>query len=212
MFEEILLTVMDPLLRAKYEKFMSELIGHRKADVEALPAKEKLLALQWMRCDGQILTPALAKEIEEVLEEQGVEFLKEHKVFTPDVWTQLFDKATEVAPAFFRLMRRTTERIRMGNLRGRQDLLVDVDMANIVDGSTGLFMYIRNLDATPRTVVLRMQSPDFRPNDRRSRSTCLLAKQNPCWALQSRCPARVIRTSSGPWSACFNSAPLRGSR
>ena len=58
-------------------------------------------------------------------------------------------------------MRRTTERIRMGNLRGRQDLLVDVDMANIVDGSTGLFMYIRNLDVTPRTVVLRMQSPDF---------------------------------------------------
>ena len=38
-------------------------------------------------------------------------------------------------------------------------------MANIVDGSTGLFMYIRNLDVTPRTVVLRMQSPDFRPSD-----------------------------------------------
>ena len=164
-FEEILLTVMDPLLRAKYEQFMAELIGHRKAKIEALSAKEKLLALQWMRCDGQILTPALAKEIEEVLEDEGVEFLKQHKVFTPDVWTQLFDKATEVAPAFFRLMRRTTERIRMGNLRGRQDLLVDVDMANIVDGSTGLFMYIRNLDVTPRTVVLRMQSPDFRPSD-----------------------------------------------
>ena len=164
-FEEILLTVMDPLLRAKYEQFMAELIGHRKAEVEALSAKEKLLALQWMRCDGQILTPALAKEIEEVLEDEGVEFLKQHKVFTPDVWTQLFDKASEVAPAFFRLMRRTTERIRMGNLRGRQDLLVDVDMANIVDGSTGLFMYIRNLDVTPRTVVLRMQSPDFRPSD-----------------------------------------------
>ena len=164
-FEEILLTVMDPLLRAKYERFMNTLIEHRKPDVDALPAKEKLLALQWMRCDGQILTPALAKEIEEVLDEEGVQFLRGHKVFTPDVWTQLFDKATEVAPAFFRLMRRTTERIRMGNLRGRQDLLVDVDMANIVDGSTGLFMYIRNLDATPRTVVLRMQSPDFRPND-----------------------------------------------
>lgn len=164
-FEEILLTVMDPLLRAKYEHFMGELIEHRKPKIEVLPAKEKLLALQWMRCDGQILTPALSSEIEEVLEEEGVRFLKEHPVFTPDVWTQLFAKASEVAPAFFRLMRRTTERIRMGNLRGRQDLLVDVDMANIVDGSTGLFMYIRNLDATPRTVVLRMQSPDFRPND-----------------------------------------------
>lgn len=164
-FEEILLTVMDPLLRAKYERFMSELMLHRKPKVEALHAKEKLLALQWMRCDGQILTPALSSEIEEVLKEEGVQFLKEHQVFTPDVWTRLFAKASEVAPAFFRLMRRTTERIRMGNLRGRQDLLVDVDMANIVDGSTGLFMYIRNLDTTPRTVVLRMQSPDFRPND-----------------------------------------------
>ncbi|GIS27628.1 MAG: hypothetical protein CM15mP128_3870 [Methanobacteriota archaeon] len=85
MFEEILLTVMDPLLRAKYEQFMAELIGHRKAKIEALSAKEKLLALQWMRCDGQILTPALAKEIEEVLNDEGVEFLKQHKVFTPDV-------------------------------------------------------------------------------------------------------------------------------
>ena len=50
----------------------------QESQIEALSAK-KLLALQWMRCDGQILTPALAKEIEEVLNDDGVEFLKQHK-------------------------------------------------------------------------------------------------------------------------------------
>ncbi len=164
-FDEILLTVMDPLLRAKYESFMHDLLGFRTSTQDLVMAKEKILALQWMRCDGQIQTPQLIEELAEVLSEEGVEFLRQHSVFTPDVWTRLFDKAASIAPAFFRMMRRTTERIRTGSLHGQQDLLVDVDMANIVDGTTGLFMYIRNLDDTPRTVVLRMQSPDFRPQD-----------------------------------------------
>lgn len=164
-FDEILLTAMDPLLRAKYESFMHDLLEHRKEGLDLVATKEKVLALQWMRCDGQIQTPQLVEELGEVLTEEGVDMLRGHEVFTPDVWTRLFDKATRIAPAFFRMMRRTTERIRTGNLVGQQDLLVDVDMANIVDGTSGLFMYIRNLDDTPRTVVLRMQSPDFRPQD-----------------------------------------------
>ena len=164
-FDEILLTAMDPLLRAKYEAFMVDLLERRKPDQDLVTAKEKILALQWMRCDGQIQTPQLVEELAEVLSEEGVEALRGHPVFTPDVWTRLFDKAATIAPAFFRMMRRTTERIRTGSLHGQQDLLVDVDMANIVDGTTGLFTYIRNLDDTPRTVVLRMQSPDFRPQD-----------------------------------------------
>ncbi|GIS27629.1 MAG: hypothetical protein CM15mP128_3880 [Methanobacteriota archaeon] len=83
-------------------------------------------------------------------------------------------------------MRRTTERIRMGNLRGRQDLLVDVDMANIVDGARGC-------SCTSETSTSPLGRWCFACNRRtsvqaiwRSPSTCLQAKQNPCSVLRSR--------------------------
>ena len=53
----------------------------------------------------------------------------------------------------------------MGNLRGRRSLLVDVDMANIVDGSTGLFMYIETWTLPLGRWCYACNRRDFRPSD-----------------------------------------------
>jgi hypothetical protein len=41
----------------------------------------------------------------------------------------------------------------------------EVDMENVVHERANLFTLIHNLSDTPRNVVLRVQSPDFRPHD-----------------------------------------------
>ena len=41
----------------------------------------------------------------------------------------------------------------------------EVDMENVVHGKANLFTYMHNMSDKPRTLVLRVQSPDFRPHD-----------------------------------------------
>ena len=44
-------------------------------------------------------------------------------------------------------------------------MLFDVDLENVVTEKANLFCYIHNLSDKERQVVLRVHSPDFRPND-----------------------------------------------
>ena len=41
----------------------------------------------------------------------------------------------------------------------------DVDMENLVVGQANLFAFVLNEEDNPRDVVLRVQTPDFRPNE-----------------------------------------------
>ena len=41
----------------------------------------------------------------------------------------------------------------------------EVDMENVVHGKANLFTYMHNMSDKPRALVLRVQSPDFRPHD-----------------------------------------------
>ena len=208
-FEEILLTVMDPLLRAKYEQFMAELIGHRKAKIEALSAKEKLLALQWMRCDGQILTPALAKEIEEVLKTMASSSSSSTRCSRP-----------MCGPT-----------VRQGHRGGSGLFPVDATHHRThpdgepprsprPSGGRRHGQHCRRKHGAvhvhpkpgryPSTVVLRMQSPDFRPSD------LALTFHLPAGEAESLLGSAVPVSGEGDedvigsWSGCSSWAPLRG--
>ena len=45
------------------------------------------------------------------------------------------------------------------------DFAFDVDLENVVTNKANLFCLFHNLSEVPREIVLRVQSPDFRPHD-----------------------------------------------
>ena len=67
-------------------------------------------------------------------------------------------------PAFYRLIEGLSN-LTIGKKTELDGLLFDVDLENVVTEKANLFCYIHNLSKESRQVVLRVHSPDFRPND-----------------------------------------------
>ena len=60
---------------------------------------------------------------------------------------------------------RIEEDLSAGRKSLEDDIIFEVDMENVVHGKANLFTYMHNMSDKPRTLVLRVQSPDFRPHD-----------------------------------------------
>jgi len=104
-------------------------------------------------------------EFGEILTKSGVEFVKNHEIFTIEEWLLIIDHLERTCPAFFRMIGRIEEDLSAGRKSIKDDIIFEVDMENVVYGKSNLFTFIHNLSDKPRTVVLRVQSPDFRPHD-----------------------------------------------
>jgi len=107
----------------------------------------------------------MESELGEVLTNKGMEILRNHPIFTMEEWLSIIDHIEQSCPAFFRMIGRVEEDIGAGRPATSSDIIFEVDMENVVHERANLFTLMHNLSDSPRNVVLRVQSPDFRPHD-----------------------------------------------
>ena len=163
-FNDLLMTHMDPLMRAQYVDFIKSIETNIHATVEVDFAREKILMTLYRHSSG-LDRNTMISELSEVLTDKGLELIVSHEVFTLEVWLSLIEHVSKSCPAFFRMIDRLEHEIEVGNNPALKDLVFEVDLENVVSNRANLFTIIHNLGETERTVVFRVQTPDFRPND-----------------------------------------------
>ena len=164
-FNEIMRTHMDPLLRSDYEDFLIEMSHHLSKDISWELAVERFLIIMYRRRRGDLDRENMMLELSEVLQDSGVAFVINHEIFSEDMWEVLFEITSKKCPSFYRMVDRLEQDIAVGKKPPSDNLLFDVDLENVITDRANLFCYFHNLSEKPRDIVLRVQSPDFRPND-----------------------------------------------
>lgn len=164
-FNDLLRTHMDPLLRSRFDDFLLEFESNLRENVDREFAREKFLMTVYRRRSGSIDKQTAQIELSEILTDEGVHLVLENEIFSESLWDSLIEKSEKSCRAFYRLLGRLEQDLSTGKRPEMNDLLFDVDLENIVTENANLFCYLHNLSKEPRQVVLRVQSPDFRPHD-----------------------------------------------
>tara|TARA_B100000035_G_scaffold37593_1_gene28385 strand:+ start:591 stop:2093 length:1503 start_codon:yes stop_codon:yes gene_type:complete len=162
-FDDMIRTHLDPLLCSQYDELMRKIQGHVKRGVKHDFAREKVLMTLYRHYNG-LDSKTVRLELEEVLKEDGADILLNDTSFTLELWLELIEHAQQQCPAFFRLIDRIEQDMEFGRDPALKDLVFEVDLENVVTKRANLFVFMHNLSKKSRTVVFRVQSPDFRPN------------------------------------------------
>lgn len=163
-FSDLVKTHMDPLLRSEYEVYSKEIESCFLPGIDPQFAREKILMTLYRHSKG-LDFKTMEGELNEVLDQTGMDLVKEHPVFTMEEWLSIIHHVERSCPAFFRMIGRIEEDLGAGRDTTTNDIVFEVDMENVVHERANLFTLIHNLSDEPRTIVLRVQSPDFRPHD-----------------------------------------------
>jgi hypothetical protein len=163
-FNDLVKTHMDPLLRSEYEVYSKEIEECYMKEIDPQFAREKILMTLYRHSKG-LDFKTMESELSEVLTEEGMEIVQNHPIFTMEEWLSILHHIERSCPAFFRMIGRIEEDLGAGRPSTSPGIVFEVDMENVVHGRANLFTLIHNLSETPRNIVLRVQSPDFRPHD-----------------------------------------------
>ena len=104
-FDDMIRTHLDPLLRSQYDELMRRIQGHVKRGVKHDFAREKVLMTLYRHYNG-LDSKTVRLELEEVLKEEGADVLLNDESFTLELWLELIEHAQQQCPAFFRLIDR----------------------------------------------------------------------------------------------------------
>ena len=163
-FNDLVKTHMDPLLRSEYEVYSKEIEECFEKKIDPQFAREKILMTLYRHSKG-LDFKTMESELSEVLTKQGMHLVQNHPIFTIEEWLSILHHIEDSCPAFFRMIGRIEEDLGAGRSSTTAGIVFEVDMENVVHERANLFTLIHNLSETPRNIVLRVQSPDFRPHD-----------------------------------------------
>jgi hypothetical protein len=163
-FNDLIKTHMDPLLRSQYDEYTKQLETGFKRGVDRHFAHEKFLMTLYRHATG-LDRNTLEDEMAEILTKKGMEFVFSHEVFTLESWLVLLGIITHRCPAFFRMVDRLKQDLESGRKPAMDDLIFEVDMENVVTDKANLFTLFHNLSNKTKTVVFRVQTPNFEPKD-----------------------------------------------
>lgn len=163
-FNDLIKTHMDPLLRSQYDEYTKELEQGFKRGINRHFAHEKFLMTLYRHATG-LDRKTLESEMGEILKKNGMEFVFNHEVFTLEAWLVLIGLINQRCPAFFRMVDRLKQDLESGREPAMKDLIFEVDMENVVTEKANLFTLFHNLSNKTRTVVFRVQTPNFEPKD-----------------------------------------------
>ena len=165
-FTEVLTNHMDPLLASRFDSFLRDFHKALRPGLDRSFAQEKLFMLHHLYREGLIDTSQRKEKVLEFIRDEHFDGIVNHEWFDDELWTRLLRRAGERVPAFFRLVERLRHKIaaKLEDMRAQQ-LIVDVDMETVVFDRANLFCLMFNNTGEEKRVVLRIQSPDFRPGD-----------------------------------------------
>ena len=163
-FSDLMLTHMDPFLRMRFEDFMQKFRTALLPGFDPVIGRERLFYILHLHRKGSLSNEERFREVAEIIEEDDIDAILNHPFFNDEVWEKLVNRCKEKCPSFFRILDRLEHSLRV-DVSGFKDkeLIFDVDMENVVYQHANLFCLLVNNSNEERNVVLRIESPDFRP-------------------------------------------------
>ncbi len=161
-FSDVISAHVDPLLSVRISEYLRSIqhsvnIGNNISELQ-----EKLLHLLHLRRAGYLDEEDFRSELGLMMPLESIDELFRHPELGEETWERLIIRARERCASFFRLH----DRLRMKLDTGlNHDICFDVDMENLVVGQANLFAYVLNKGSEPKNLILKIQTPDFRPSE-----------------------------------------------
>ena len=161
-FSDVISAHVDPLLSVRISEYLRSIqhsvnIGNNISELQ-----EKLLHLLHLRRAGYLDEEDFRSELGLMMPLESIDELFRHPELGEETWERLIIRARDRCASFFRLH----DRLRMKLDTGlNHDIWFDVDMENLVVGQANLFAYVLNKGSEPINLILKIQTPDFRPSE-----------------------------------------------
>ena len=165
-FSEILTTWMDPVLRARFDTHIQSLRDGLQPGKDIHSAIEHLLHMRYLEARGELTNRQVRLSMESYFRVDRVPELFDNEFFDEETWSNLLRHIRSKCSPFFRLLSRLQHDLSDDIDSIRSDSLhFDVDMQNVVSGAGHLFAYLHNSGEKTRTIVVKIQTPDFQPHE-----------------------------------------------
>ncbi len=192
-FTEILTTWMDPVLRARFDAHIQSLRDGLQPGKDIHSAIEHLLHMRYLEAQGELTNRQVRQSMEFYFRIDRLSELFENDWFDEETWTNLFLHIRGKCAPFFRLLSRLQHDLSDDLESLRADTLhFDVDMPNVVSGAGHLFAYLHNSGEESRTIVIKIQTPDFQPHE--SSFTLTLESSSALTDIDTHLPTRSSTT------------------
>ena len=192
-FTEILTTWMDPVLRARFDSHIQSLRDGLQPGRDIHSAIEHLLHMRYLEALGELTNRQVRQSMEFHFRIDRVPELFENDWFDEETWTNLFLHIRSKCAPIFRLLSRLQHDLSDDLESLRADTLhFDVDMQNVVSGAGHLFAYLHNSGDESRTIVIKIQTPDFQPHE--SAFTLTLDSSTALTGIDAHLPTRSNTT------------------
>ena len=162
-FTDVIRAHVDPLLAVRMSEYLSSIEPSIREGSTRRDLQETLLHLLYLRRSSLIDENQFRSAFEPMLDSSTIERLFNHPELGEETWDRLLSRARSECAPFFRIH----DRLRMSRLGASTsgDIWLDVDMENLVVGQANLFAFVLNQGNTPLDLVLRVQTPDFSPQE-----------------------------------------------
>ena len=161
-FTDVIRSHVDPLLAVRFSKYVSSFSQNLQQGVRLSELQEYLLQVLDLFRSGLIEEDDFHQALGELVDTRTIDQIINHPELGEETLDRLLMHARERCAPFFRL----NDRMRMHlSAQSTDQIWFDVDMENLTLGQANLFAFVLNQTGETQDLILRVQTPDFRPNE-----------------------------------------------
>tara|TARA_Y100000590_G_scaffold450823_1_gene591157 strand:+ start:294 stop:1313 length:1020 start_codon:yes stop_codon:yes gene_type:complete len=161
-FTDVIRAHVDPLLAVRVSKYVSSFNSDLRRGISLSDLQEYILQMLHMLRSGIIDDEEFQSALESVVDENTIGQIINHPELGEETLERLLSHARNRCAPFFRLNDRLRMHITSSSNSG---IWFDVDMENLTLGQANLFAFVLNQTDQVQDLVIRVQTPDFRPNE-----------------------------------------------
>ena len=161
-FTDVIRSHVDPLLAVRFSKYVSSFSENLQEGVRLSELQEYLLQVLDLFRSGVIEEDDFHQALGELVDTRTIDQIINHPELGEETLDRLLMHARDRCAPFFRL----NDRMRMHlATQSNEEIWFDVDMENLTLGQANLFAFVLNQTGETKDLILRVQTPDFRPNE-----------------------------------------------
>ena len=161
-FTDVIRAHVDPLLAVKVTKYVGSFSDDLQKGVSLSDLQEHLLRTLHMLRSGTIDEDEFKSSLSSVIDPETIGRILDHPELGEETLDRLLMHARDRCAPFFRLDDRLRLHLKNPSPSG---IWFDVDMENLTLGQANLFAHVQNHTSETQDLILRVQTPDFRPNE-----------------------------------------------
>ena len=161
-FTDVIRSHVDPLLAVRFSKYVSSFSENLQNGVKLSELQEYLLQVLDLFRSGLIEEDDFHQALGELVDTATIDQIINHPELGEETLDRLLLHARDRCAPFFRL----NDRMRMHlSAQSSEKIWFDVDMENLTLGQANLFAFVLNETGETQDLILRVHTPDFRPNE-----------------------------------------------